>query len=104
MLLFMTTASAQTAPIKVRILYDMTYAPSSAVAPLLIQKIAAQPKLFTVVNSTERNLSIMVDCSVESVNNSYECFYAARKLLGSSEAFLGASGIVTSSAEDAAAA
>jgi len=101
-LLFVTTASSQTAPIKVRILYDTTYATSSAVAPLLIRKIAAQPTLFTVVNSNERNLSIMVDCHIESVNNSYACFYAANKWMGSSQAFLGGAGIVTSSAEDAA--
>jgi hypothetical protein len=101
-LLFVTTASAQTAPIKVRILYDTTYTTSSAVAPLLIRKIAAQPTLFTVVNSSERNLSIMVDCHIESVNKSYSCFYAANKWLGSSQAFLGGAGIVTSSAEDAA--
>jgi hypothetical protein len=101
-LLFVTTASAQTAPIKVRILYDRTYATSSAVAPLLIRKIAAQPALFTVVDSNERNLSIIVDCHIESANNSYSCFYAANKWLGSSQAFLGGAGIVTSSAEDAA--
>jgi hypothetical protein len=101
-LLFVTTASAQTAPIKVRILYDTTYATSSAVAPLLVRKIAAQPTLFTVVNGNDRNLSIMVDCHVESVNNSYSCFYAANKWLGSSQAFLGGAGIVTSSPEDAA--
>jgi hypothetical protein len=101
-LLFVTTASAQTAPIKVRILYDATYATSSVVAPLLIQKIAARPTLFTVVDSSERNLSIIVDCHIESINNSYSCFYAANKWLGSSQAFLGGAGIVTSSAEDAA--
>ena len=101
-LLFVTTVSAQTAPIKVRILYDTTYATSSAVAPLLIRKIAAQPTLFTVVNGNERNLSIMVDCHIESVNNSYSCFYAANKWLGSSEAFLGGAGIVMSSPEDTA--
>jgi len=56
-LLFVTTASAQTAPIKVRILYDTTDAASSAVAPLLIQKIAAQPKLFTVMNSNEEPIN-----------------------------------------------
>ena len=101
-LLLVTRASAQTAQIKVRILYDTTNATSSAVAPLLIQKIEAQPTLFTVVNSSERNLSIMVDCHIESVNKSYSCFYAANKWLGSSQAFLGGAGIVTSSAEDAA--
>jgi hypothetical protein len=101
-LLFVTTASAQAAPIKVRILYDTAYAPSSAVAPLLIQKIAAQPTLFTVVNGQERNLSILVDCYIESVNGAYSCFYAANKWMGSSEAFLGGAGIVTSSPEGAA--
>ena len=101
-LLFVTSASAQPAPIKVRVLYDTTFATSSAVAPLLIQKIAARPTLFTVVNSDERNLSIIVDCYIESVNNSYSCFYAANKWLGSNQAFLGGAGIVTQSAEDAA--
>jgi hypothetical protein len=103
-LLFVTTtASATTASIKVRILYDTTEATSSsAVAPLLIRKIAAQPTLFTVVDSDERNLSIIVDCHTESVNNSYSCFYTATKWLGSSQALLGGAGIVTSSAEDAA--
>jgi hypothetical protein len=101
-LLFATAASAQTAPIKVRILYDTTDATSSAVAPLLTQKIAAQPTLFTVVNSNERNLSIIADCYIESANNSYSCFYAANKWLGSSQAFLGGAGVVTKSAEDAA--
>ena len=71
-------------------------------APLLIQKIAAQPTLFTVVNNNERNLSILVDCHVESDINSYSCFYAANKWLGSSQALLGGAGIVTRSAEDAA--
>jgi hypothetical protein len=44
----------------------------------------------------------MVDCHIESVNNSYSCFYAANKWLGSSQAFLGGAGIVMSSPEDAA--
>jgi hypothetical protein len=101
-LLFVTTASAQTAQIKVRILYDTTDAASSAVAPLVIQKIAAKPTLFTVVNSNDRNLSIIVDCYIESANNSYSCYYAANKWLGSSQAFLGGLGVVTKSADDAA--
>jgi hypothetical protein len=101
-LLFVTTASAQTAQIKVRILYNTTDATSSAVAPLLIQRIAAQPTLFTVVNSSERNLSIIVDCYIESANNYYSCYYVANKWQGSSQAFLGGLGVVTRSADDAA--
>ena len=103
-LLFVTTASAQNAPIKVRILYDTTDPTSSAVAPLLIRKFAAQPTLFAVVKGDERNLSIIADCYIESVNNSYSCYYAANKWMNSSEAFLGGAGVVTTSAEDAAAA
>jgi hypothetical protein len=101
-LFFVSTASAQTATIKVRILYDTADATSSAVAPLLIQKIAAQPTLFTVVNDTERNLSLLVECYRESANHSYSCFYAANKWNGSSQAFLGGAGIVTQTPEDAA--
>ncbi len=40
-LLFVATASAQTAPIKIRVIYDTADASSSAVTPLLIQKIPA---------------------------------------------------------------
>ena len=62
-LLFTATASAQTdQPIKIRVIYDTTDASSSAVAPLLIQKIAAQPKFFAVVKGDERSMSIITDC------------------------------------------
>jgi hypothetical protein len=97
-------ASAKAAPIKVRVLYNTTDATSSTVGPLLIQKIAAQPTLFTVVDDNQRNLSIIVDCYIESANGSYSCYYAANKWFGSSQAFLGGAGIVTQSAEDAASA
>ena len=85
-LLFVATASAEATPIKVRVLYNTTNTSSSAVGPLLIQKFAAQPALFTVVNDNERNLSIIVDCYIESANRSYSCYYAANKWLGSSQA------------------
>ena len=43
--------SAQSGPIlKVRVVYDAQDAASAAVAPLLIQKIAAQPKFFKIVD------------------------------------------------------
>ena len=101
-LVFATTASAQTGPIKIRVIYDTTDASSSAVAPLLIQKIAAQPRFFTVVNGDERNLSLIADCYRESANDSYSCFYVASKWLGSNQAFLGGAVVVKKSAEDAA--
>jgi hypothetical protein len=101
-LLFVVTASAQTAPIKIRVIYDTTDVSSSAVAPILIQKIAAQPKFFTVVNGDERNLSIIADCYRESANDPYSCYYVASKWLGSTQAFLGGAVVVKKLAEDAA--
>ena len=101
-LLVVSTTSAQTAPIKIRVVYDTTDASSSAAAPILIQKIAAQPKFFTVVNGDERNLSVIADCYRESANDPYSCFYVAIKWLGSTQAFLGGAVVVKKSAEEAA--
>lgn len=101
-LLFGATASAQTAPVKIRVVYDKADASSSVVAPLLIQKIAAQPKFFTVVNGDEKNMSIIVDCYRGSVNDPYSCFYTAHKLHGITESFLGGAIVVKKSAEEAA--
>ncbi len=101
-LLLGTTASAQTAPVKIRVVYDTTDASSSVVAPLLIQKIAAQPKFFTVVNGDEKNMSIIADCYRGSANDPYSCFYTAHKLHGITESFLGGAIVVKKSAEEAA--
>jgi hypothetical protein len=105
-LLSLTRVSAQTPqPIKVRVVYDTTDANSAAVAPLLIQKIAAQPKFFVVANGDEKNMAVIADCYRESANDPYSCFYAASKWHGSlSQAFLGGAVVVKKSADDAAAA
>ena len=102
-LLIVSTASAQTAnPIKSRIVYDTTDPNSSAVVPLLIQKIAAQPKFFTLVNNDEKDLAIIADCFRDSASDTYSCFYAASKWLGGNQAFLGGAVVVKKSADDAA--
>lgn len=104
-LLLSATASAQTAlPIKIRVIYDTTDASSSAVAPLLIQKIAAQPKFFTVVKGDERNMSIITDCYRGSDDDPYySCFYTASEWHGTiDQALLGGAIVVKKSAEDAA--
>jgi hypothetical protein len=101
-LLFGATASAQTAPVKVRVVYDTTDASSSVVASLLIQKIAAQPKFFTVVNGDERNMSIIVECYRGSANDPYSCFYTASKWHGITESFLGGAIVVKKTAEETA--
>jgi hypothetical protein len=101
-LLLGATASAQAAPIKIRVVYDTTDASSSVVAPLLIQRIAAQPKFFTVVNGDEKNMSIIADCYRGSANDPYSCFYTAHKLHGITESFLGGAIVVKKSAEEAA--
>jgi hypothetical protein len=80
-LFFATTASAQT-PLKTRVIYDTTDATSSAVTPLLIQKIAAQPKFFTVVNSDERDLAIVADlpdCVVAGYEGAPKFFYVPKQ-------------------------
>lgn len=62
-LLLATSASAQTSKqIKVRIVYDTTAASSAAVGPLLVQKIAGQPKFFTIATGDDKDLAIVTDC------------------------------------------
>jgi hypothetical protein len=101
-LLVVSMASAQTAPIKVRVVYDTTDANSSAVALLFIQKLAAQPKFFTVVNGDDRNLGVIADCYRDSSSDPYSCHYVASEWVGSTQAFLGGAVVVKKSAEDAA--
>jgi hypothetical protein len=102
-LLLVATASAQTdQPIKIRVVYDTTDAGSSAVAPLLIQKIAAQPKFFTVVKGDDKNMSVIADCYKETASDPYSCFYAASKLHVITQSFLGGAIVVKRTAEEAA--
>jgi hypothetical protein len=99
---FGATASAQTSPIKIRVVYDSTDASSSSVARLLIQKIAAQPKFFTVVSGDEKDMSVIADCYKETSNDPYSCFYITSKLHMASQAFLGGAIVVKKTAEEAA--
>src|ERR1019366_780522 len=102
-LLFVAPASAQTfQPIKIRVVYDTTDASSSAVAPLLIQKIAAQPKFFNVVNGDEKDMSVIADCYKETASDPYSCFYTSSKLHAFTESFLGGAIVVKKTAEEAA--
>src|ERR1700736_974084 len=101
-LLVVSTTSAQTAPIKIRVVYDTTDASSSAVAPILIQKIAAQPKFFTVVNGDDKDMSVIADCYKETVSDPYSCFYTSSKLHAFTESFLGGAIVVKKTAEEAA--
>ncbi|MHB8527074.1 MAG: hypothetical protein ACYDD2_13060 [Candidatus Acidiferrales bacterium] len=97
------TASAQTfQPIRVQVIYDATDASSSAVAPLLIKKIVAQPKFFAVVKGDKKDMSVVADCYRDTANDPYSCFYAASVLHGITESFLGGAVVVKKSAEDAA--
>ena len=97
------SAAAQTAkPIKVRVVYDASDVSSSAVGPLLMQKIAGQPKFFTVVNGDDKDLAIIADCYRATPKDSYSCYYVATKWLASTEALLGGAVIVQKSAEEAA--
>jgi len=97
------SASAQTAkPLKVRVVYQTSDAISSAVAPLLIQEIAAQPKFFTVVSGDDRDMSLLADCYRATPNDSYSCYYVATKWLASNQALLGGAVVVQKSAEEAA--
>jgi hypothetical protein len=97
------SASAQTAkPLTVRVVYDTTDASSSAVGVLLIQKIAAQPKFFTVVNGNDKDMSVIANCYRATADDPYSCFYVASKFLGSNEALLGGAVVVQKSAEEAA--
>jgi hypothetical protein len=96
-------ASAQTGkPIKVQIVYDTSDASSAVVSPLLIQKIAGQPKFFEVVNGDDKDLAIVADCYRATPSDSYSCFYVATKWLASTQALLGAAVVVRKSAEEAA--
>lgn len=97
------SASAQTGkPLTVRVVYDTTEASSSAVGPLLIQKIAAQPKFFTVVNGNDKDMSVIANCYRAAADDPYSCFYVASTFLGSNEALLGGAVVVQKSAPDAA--
>jgi hypothetical protein len=102
-LLLASTASAQThQPIKVRVVYDTTDASSSAVAPLLIQRIAAQPKFFAIVKSGEQDMSVVADCYRDTMKDPYSCFYATSEINGINESFLGGAVVVKKSAQEAA--
>jgi hypothetical protein len=102
-LFVVANAQAQTDhQIKVKVVYDTTDASSSAVVPLLVQKIAGQPKFFKVVNGDDRDLAIVSDCYRATPNDSYSCFYVATKWLGSTQALLGAAVGVQKSAEETA--
>ena len=101
-ILFVVTASAQTAPVKIKIVYDATDATSSAVVPILVKKIAALPKLFTLAKEDDRNLSVIADCYRETPTESYSCFYVATKQNSVSEAFLGGAIVVKKTPEEAA--
>jgi hypothetical protein len=97
------SASTQTTkPLSVKVIYDTTDASSSAVGPLLIQKIAAQPKFFTVVNGDNKDLGIIADCYRETSKDPYSCYYIATKWIGSNQALLGGAVIVKKSADEAA--
>jgi hypothetical protein len=101
-LLLVATASAQTAPIKIRVIYDTEDASSSAVTPLLIQKIAAHPKSFTVVKGDEKDMSVIADCYRETLNDPYSCFYSAGKVHAATQSFFGGAIVVKKTAEEAA--
>ena len=101
-LLFGATASAQTTPLKIRVVYDTADASSSSVAPLLIQKIAAQPKFLIVMNRDEKDMSVIANCYKETSNDPYSCFYIASKLHETSQSFLGGAIVVKKTAEEAA--
>jgi hypothetical protein len=102
-LLFVVPMSAQTfQPIRIRVVYDATEASSAAVAPLLIQKITAQPKFFTVVNGDEKDMSVIADCYKETANDPYSCFYTSSKLHPFTQPFLGGAIVVKKTAEEAA--
>jgi len=96
-------APAQTAkPLTVKVVYDTSDPSSSAVGPLLIQKIAAQPKFFTAVNGDSKDMSVIANCYRATAADPYSCFYVASKFLGTNEALLGGAVVVQKSAEEAA--
>jgi len=101
-LLFVATASAQTVPVKIRVVYDTTDASSAAVVPLLTQKIAGQSKFFVLAKEDEKNMSVIADCYRETSNDPYSCFYTASKLHATTQSFLGGAIVVKKTAEEAA--
>jgi hypothetical protein len=103
-LFFIGTASAQTTPVKIKVVYDTADASSSAVVPILVQKIAAYPKLFTLVKDDDKNLSVIADCYRETPADSFSCFYVATKQHGITESFLGGAIVVRKTPEEVAAA
>ena len=98
------TLAQKPLPLKIRIIYDTSDASSLAVAPLLIQKISAQPKFFTIVNrqGEDIDMSVVADCYKEAGDTPYSCFYTALKWHGASEGLLGGAVVVKKSADDAA--
>ena len=89
-------------PLKVKVIYDPTDVSSMAVGPLLVQKVAGQPKFFSVVNDDDKDLAIVTDCYRATSNDPYSCFYVANEFLGSNESLLGAAVIVKASPDEAA--
>jgi hypothetical protein len=103
LVLFAACTSAQTGkPLKVRIVYDKSDSNSAAVGPLLVQKIAAQPKFFTVATGDDKDLAIVTDCYRATASDPYSCFYVATKWIETNQALLGGAVVVEKSADDAA--
>jgi hypothetical protein len=103
-LVFAASAAAQTSPvpIKLTVTYDTTDASSSAVVPLLIKQIAAQPKFFALVKAEDKDMFVIADCYRETPNDPYSCFYTAIKIQGPVQSFLGGAIVVKKTAEEAA--
>jgi hypothetical protein len=96
-------ASAQTGKaLKVRIVYDKADPSSASVGPLLVEKIAGQPKLFTLATGDDKDLAIVTDCYRATPSDPYSCFYVATKWIETNQALLGAAIIVQKSADDEA--
>jgi hypothetical protein len=101
-LLAVCTSAQGGKALKVRIVYDTGDPSSAAVGPLLIQKIAGQPKFFTIATGDDKDLAIIADCYRETASDPYSCHYVATKWLASNQAFLGGAVVVKRSAEEAA--
>lgn len=101
-LLFVASTSAQSGYVKIQVLYDKTDTNSSAVGPLLMQKFAASPKVFTLVKDEEKNISVIVECYRDTSNDPYSCFYVANKVHASTQSFLGGAIVVKKTAEETA--
>jgi hypothetical protein len=102
-LFFSGFASAQTdKPLTVRVVYDKSDPSSAAVGALLAQKVAAQPKFFTIATGDDKNLAIVTDCYRATSSDPYSCFYVATKWIETNQALLGAAVAVGKSADDAA--